>query len=326
MKKIFIAVVALAAAACSNVETVSLNREAIAFGDAFVNKQTRSAVDPSLTTETLKESTDGGFAVFATVTGDRTSRLFDNVKVRWNNEQNCYTYSGIQYWIPGATYNFAAIAPADVPCEEYNMVSYLDATNTIIIDKYINDHNELIYATYSTAIDANQSGYNTPVSFNFKHALAKAKFSFKNNYNANNTKIRVHDIWVRDALSDGRVVINNEGVNWERCSDDLFAANYGAATDDEATPEKEDVDNAFEAGITRESQYEMFFIPIKQNFNVHFKYDIVVNDITVKTFSVTRPIVAFKFESGKAYDFKAEINPGKPIEFTATVSDWTPAQ
>ena len=59
---------------------------------------------------------------------------------------------------------------------------------------------------------------------------------------------------------------------------------------------------------------------------VHFKYDIVVNDITVKTFSATRPIVAFKFESGKAYDFKAEINPGKPIEFTATVSDWTPAQ
>ena len=326
MKKFFISVVAIVAVACSNTETISMSCEAITFDEAFVNNSTRSVVDQSLTTETLKDSTYGGFTVFGTVSGSHTSRLFDDVKVHWDDSENRYCYSGVQYWIPGATYSFTAIAPADLPCEEYNKTIYVDETNTLVIEKYLNIDRELIYATYSTTIDENDGGYNTPVSFNFKHALSKAKFSFENKYNAENTKIRVYDIMVTDALSDGTVIIDKNGnISWERCSDDPFSANYGAATDDEATPAKENEDNAFESGITRESQWELFFIPIKQNFNVRFCYDIVVNDITVKTFTVKRPIVAFQFEPGKAYDFKATINPGNPIEFTATVSDWIDA-
>ena len=74
MKKIFIAIVALAAAtACSNDELVSVNQEAIAFDNAFINNSVRSVADPSLTASTLND-----FAVFGFVEG---AVLFDGVRV-----------------------------------------------------------------------------------------------------------------------------------------------------------------------------------------------------------------------------------------------------
>ena len=56
MKKIFVAMLALAAAtACSNDELVSVNQEAIGFDNAFINNSVRSVNDPSLTAATLND-------------------------------------------------------------------------------------------------------------------------------------------------------------------------------------------------------------------------------------------------------------------------------
>jgi hypothetical protein len=55
MKKIFVAMLALAAAtACSNDELVSVNQEAIGFDNAFINNSVRSEVDFSLDLVDLK--------------------------------------------------------------------------------------------------------------------------------------------------------------------------------------------------------------------------------------------------------------------------------
>ena len=64
MKKLFMIGLAATAmlASCSNDETVEMAQsKAIGFSNAFVNNGTRSIVDPSFTTETLKDFAVYGF-------------------------------------------------------------------------------------------------------------------------------------------------------------------------------------------------------------------------------------------------------------------------
>ena len=324
MKKIFIAIVALAAAAaCSNNEVVSLNQEAIAFDNAFVNNSTRSVVDPSLTTETLK---DHGFSVYGTVTGAETSRLFDNKTVTWDNDLNKYTYSGTQYWINGAFYKFAAVAPAS---KTASGATYADAENAVTIEGYTNDGTTDLLYSFGTALVANNAvNYSTPVAFDFHHALSKVKFSFENAYNADNTTIKVHSIAITNAYTTGKVVLAPDAVPaWSEQASASLSLNFGVATDKEGTDDKENEENDFAYNVTRESQKELLLIPGNQTLSVTFKYDILVGGKKINTFTVT-PSVAVNLLPGNAYDFKATIVPGKPIEFTVTSIDgWaTPEQ
>ena len=105
MKKTFLAIlVAATLVACAKEDVISQNNEAIGFKQAFVDNSVRSVVDPSFSNTNLFDS----FAVYGTV---ENAPLFNKVEVSGSELNGEWTYEGTQYWIAGAKYNFAAIAP-----------------------------------------------------------------------------------------------------------------------------------------------------------------------------------------------------------------------
>lgn len=322
MKKILFATLAtLAMVACSNDELISQAApEAITF-DTFVENATRSVVDPSLTLEGLKAA-NVGFGVYGFVTGDTanaattTAPIFTNEHVTYNN--GAWTYNAKQYWIADATYNFFALAPFT----GYNKVDVTDATTTGVKLAFNNAEGttDLLYA------QVNNATHNTTVGFNFRHILSKVKFTFVNNYDATNTKIQINDINISNAIEDATVTLSNSTPVWETAdSPSLQVFNFGAATYNETTGVAEPKTTG-----TYESYKEFLLIPFNyqdtntstvQKLKISFNYDIVVNDVKVKNFSVT-PAINVNLEPGKAYNFKATIAPGEPIKFSAEIIDW----
>ena len=338
MKKVFLALAAVVAlAACSKEETlVQQAPEAIAFENAFVDNATRSVNDPSLTTEGLKAD-DKGFAVFGYVrsTADANSPIapiFKNEEVKYKN--NAWTYGTTQYWIEGAFYNFAAVAPYSVASNTsdatFNYDNINGNFNTTLT--FTNDgETDLLY--YQTAPIPGKATGNDEVALTFRHTLSKVKFSFTNEYNATNTTIKVRDIKVKNAYKTGKVTLD-ANTGWSEqtlAANNDFVLDFGEATDNEATTNaKENASIAYASGLTYESQNELLLIPADydsaktddaKRLAVEFTYDIVVNGVTIKSFTET-PKVSIELLPGCAYDFKATIKPGEKIEFTAEVNDW----
>ena len=110
MKKFFIAIVALAAAvSCSNDDIISIDRQAIGFGNPFVENSVRADYSDG------QELTQ--FNVYGTVTGTAgTVNIFEGVPVTGTVGATEWSYAEqyAQYWIPGADYNFAAVVDATV--------------------------------------------------------------------------------------------------------------------------------------------------------------------------------------------------------------------
>lgn len=321
MKKILIATLAtLAMVACSNDELISQAApEAITF-DTFVENATRSVVDPSLTLDRLKAE-NVGFGVYGFVTGDTenaattTAPIFTNEHVTYKN--GAWTYGTTQYWIADATYNFFALAPFT----GYNVNYVADATTTGVKLTFNNTEGttDLLYA------QVNNATHDTTVGFNFRHILSKVKFTFVNKYDATNTKIQINDIKISNAIQKATVTLSNSTPVWvPEDYTNLKEFNFGAATYDE------NGDAESKLPGTYESYKEFLLIPFNyqddntgtvQKLKISFNYDIVVNGVTVKNFSVA-PEINVNLEPGKAYNFKATIEPGAPIEFSAEIIDW----
>lgn len=322
MKKIFVAMLALAAAtACSNDELVSVNQEAIGFDNAFINNSVRSVNDPSITNTNLKD-----FAVYGFVEG---AVLFDGVKVAKTGVTNTelkseWKYEGTQYWIAGANYNFHAVAPMT----DGGWTKTAASKDAVTLEFTNNGTTDLLYALKAQPGKAED---NAPVAFDFRHILSKVKFSFENAYNATNATISVKDIAITNAYAKGTVVLD-ANTNWT--GDTSFTTlNFGMATDNEATEDKENVAIAYAYNNTYESQNELLLIPVAVDggYNVTFIVDLLVSGTLVKTYK-HKATVNFAPVAGYSYDIKAIINAEnidpeneqEPIEFTVnTLPGWT---
>ena len=320
MKKALFAILAtVAMVACSNDEVVrQAAPEAISF-DTFVEKATRSVVDPSQTLAKLQE-TDKGFGVYGFVTGDTenadttTAPIFTNEHVTYSNSE--WTYSSTQYWIDGATYNFSALAPY----AGYNSQNVTATTSGVTLKFNNTDGNiDLLYA------QVNNADHDSAVSFNFRHILSKVKFTFENAYDATNTKIQINDIKIANAIHQATVALSNNTPVWTAEDfTNLREFNFGAATyNDSGVAEPKTTG-------TYESYNEFLLIPFNyqdtntlavQKLNITFNYDIVVNEVKIKNVPVSTGINV-NLEPCKAYDFKATIGHGEAIEFSASVIDW----
>lgn len=315
MKKIFIAVLALAAvAACNKAEVVEQSAaNAIAFDNAFVDNAVKSVVDPSYTNDKL--FTD--FAVFGFVQG---ATLFDGVKVTGSAINGEWTYAGTQYWIAGAKYNFSAVAPftgnwtKTSASKDGVTLSFTNTTGT----------QDVLFAQ-TNEIEGKVSG-NSKVGFTFKHILSKVKFSFENGYNATNATIGVRNINITNAYTTGKVALNANTVWSDQAGDELTLAFGNAAT---STVNAEE---AFAFGNTKESYNERLLIPgaVANGYEVEFDVDLLVSGTVVKTYHHTAK-VNFAPAAGTCYDIKAVINAQnidpshaqEPIEFTVTtINGW----
>lgn len=323
MKKIFVAILALAAAACSNEDIVSVNREAIGFDNAFINNSVRSVNDPSYTMDGTMFTS---FNVFGFV---QDATLFAGVPVTYAN--NKWSYENTQYWIAGAQYTFHAVAPTTA-----NVTNAAATKNDGVTLSYTNvDGTEDLLYAYATE-EGKVSG-NQPVKFDFRHILSKIKFSFENAYDASTATIQVTDVKITNAHSTANVKLNNTTTTWSDNAGTIAAIEFGDATD----PESDNYEKAYACGTTYESANERFVIPTAEYaFEISFVANLYINgtqvDVDAETDGVNgyahTATVTFAPQPGNSYDIKAVIDATnidpthaqKPIEFTVnSIGGWT---
>ena len=327
MKKIFLIGLTAAAmlASCSNDETVEMaQQKAIGFSNAFVNNGTRSVVDPSFTTSTLSD-----FAVYGFT---QNGQIFNGEKVSKGGAASTgWSYDNVQYWVPGNTYTFGAIAPhsaanvSDVKLPE-------GATKVEMKVAFTNtDANQvdLLHAE-PAQITGVTASYTEPVSMTFNHQLSKVKFSFENTVGAGYNVI-VKDVKIKDAYANGTLTVAATKNTWGGQTNNNLELNFGNVVADGAT-----ADEAAVIAYTKtlESYNEKLMIPMRSSaiYTVTFTVELFKDNVPLGTYNHTVQIKNVEFKLGYCYDFKATLthenivdpeNPLKPIEFKVDgITDW----
>lgn len=329
MKKIFLIGLAATAmlASCSNDETVEMaQQKAIGFSNAFVNNGTRSIVDPSFTTTSLED-----FAVYGFT---QNGQIFKGDKVhKGGSASTGWSYDALQYWVPGNTYTFGAIAPYSVATNVSNVALPENATKVEMTVAFTNtdaDQVDLLHAapTQIAGTEVTET-YKTPVPMTFSHQLSKVKFSFKNavgeGYN-----VKVTNVKIANAKETGILTIG--ATNAWSAQDGSVELAFGDAKTDEANSE------IIANGAEMESYNEMLMIPTDDTaeYTVTFDAYLYQGDVLLNkdgvAYSHTTTIKGVELKLGYCYDFKATLthenivdpkNPLKPIEFTVDdITDW----
>lgn len=302
MKKIFLIGLTAAAmlASCSNDETVEMaQQKAISFSNAFVNNGTRSVVDPSFTTSTLKD-----FAVYGFT---QKGQIFTGEKVSGTTSTG-WSYDNVQYWVPGNTYTFGAIAPYSVAGNVSNVTLPTGATKVEMKVAFTNkdaDQVDLLHAapTQIAGTDVTAS-YTTPVSMTFNHQLSKVKFSFENavgvGYN-----VKVSNVKITDAYKEGTLTVAAAGNNWSNQTDKTLELNFGNVVADASSTEASFIANA----ATLESYNEKLMIPMGSSaiYTVTFTAELYKGGVLLGIYPHTVEIKNVEFKLGYCYNFKASL-------------------
>ena len=328
MKKLFMIGLAATAmlASCSNDETVEMaQQKAIGFSNAFVNNGTRSIVDPSFTTKTLED-----FAVYGFT---QAGQIFKGDKVyKGGSASTRWSYDVLQYWVPGNTYTFGAIAPYSVAKNVSNVALPKSATKVEMAVAFTNtDANQvdLLHAapTQIAGKDVTKT-YSTPVPMTFKHQLSKVKFSFENavgeGYN-----VKVSNIKIMDAYTNGTLTVAANGNTWSAQANNTLGLDFGNVVADDATADEAAV---IANAATLESYNEKLMIPMDATatYTVTFTAELYQGDVLLGSYNHEVKIENVEFKLGYCYDFKASLThenitdkPLNPIEFDVTnVEDW----
>lgn len=329
MKKIFlIGLTAVAMmASCSNDETVEMaQQKAISFSNAFVNNGTRSIVDPSFTTTSLND-----FAVYGFT---QKGQIFNGEKVsKGGSASTGWSYANLQYWVPGNTYTFGAIAPYSVAANVSGVALPENATKVEMKVAFTNtdaDQVDLLHAAPSQ-ITGVTATYTTPVSMTFNHQLSKVKFSFQNSVGVG-YNVKVSNVKITDAYKEGTLTVAAAGNTWGNQTDKTLELNFGNVVADASSTEASFIANA----ATLESYNEKLMIPMGSSaiYTVTFTAELYKGDVLLGTYNHRVEIKNVEFKLGYCYDFKASLTHKNitaedelnPIEFAVTkVEDWNKA-
>lgn len=329
MKKIFLIGLTAAAmmASCSNDETVEMaQQKAISFSNAFVNNGTRSIVDPSFTTENLTD-----FAVYGFT---QNGQIFNGDKVsKGGSASTGWSYANLQYWVPGNTYTFGAIAPHSVAANVSGVALPENATKVEMEVAFTNTDAkqvDLLHAAPSQ-ITGVTATYTTPVSMTFNHQLSKVKFSFANAVGAG-YNVKVSNVKITDAFKEGTLTVA-AGNTWDNQTDKTLELNFGNVVADGATADEAAV---IANAATLESYNEKLMIPMGSSakYTVTFTAELYKGDVLLGTYNHRVEIKNVEFKLGYCYDFKASLTHKNitaedelnPIEFAVTkVEDWNKA-
>ena len=304
MKKIFVAVMAMAAfAACSNEEQIAAPKgQAIAFGDAFVDNATKAIIESNNNALT-------GFTVWGNVTGSgNTVALYGDTGATVTRGAaalgQAWQCSAVRYWTPSCTYNFVAIA-------NHSGVTVDNSIPTkIAYTVNPNDPADLIYGSAAASTDetnlvsGNITGGNI-VAFTMKHLLSRVKLSFKNgdttdgSYSYTITGITVNT-WAKGEYTIG------EQTPWAQDGSSTVDITYPAIVDPIAE------------GATASSAGDQLVIP-GSVVSVSFTYDLNFKNTKISTGSGSGTVSGL--EAGHAYNVTATLKQNKKIEFTVTSLD-----
>lgn len=302
MKKIFLIGLTAAAmlASCSNDETVEMaQQKAIGFSNAFVNNGTRSVHDPSFTTLTLED-----FAVYGFT---QKGQIFDGVKVsKGGTASTGWSYDNVQYWVPGNTYTFGAIAPHSVAAKVSDVTLPESATKVEMKVAFTNTDAKQVDLLHAAPpqITGVTASYTTPVSMTFNHQLSKVKFSFENvvgvDYN-----VKVSNVKITDAYKEGTLTVAAAGNNWSNQTDKTLELNFGNVVADASSTEASFIANA----ATLESHNEKLMIPMGSSaiYTVTFTAELYKGGVLLGIYPHTVEIKNVEFKLGYCYNFKASL-------------------
>ena len=299
MKKVLFAVLALATmASCSNEYTVDANKEAIGFGETFVDNSTK--VDYSQTGKLVNE-----FKVYGTVSnvliynGNTVSRPTEVTTEYMDTAWICT--AATQYWVPNATYNFAAIVDGGL--------SGVSAMPTTIDFTVANGegNKDLLYATAEVEVknDGSKEGdvsTNGLVAFTFSHLLSKVYFDITENAPAG---------YSFDVTSIKATGVQEKGT-------------YDIANEEWAPVAGTPIELEFVGGPLQ-------ILPVEQTLEITLTYDTYIGDDKISTATKSGKIEDFTFEPNKAYKVAATLTLENQIQFTVNSvggfedadDDWT---
>lgn len=300
MKKIFLIGLTAAAmlASCSNDETVEMaQQKAISFSNAFVNNGTRSIVDPSFNKDNLTD-----FAVYGFT---QKGQIFNGEKVSKGGA--AWSYDNVQYWVPGNTYTFGAIAPYSVAGNVSNVTLPEGATKVGMEVAFTNtDANQvdLLHAE-PAQITGVTASYTEPVSMTFNHQLSKVKFSFQNSVGAG-YNVKVSNVKITDAYEKGTLTVGATENTWSNQTDKALVLNFGNVVADGATADEASV---IAYAATLESYNEKLMIPMVSSatYTVTFTVELFKDKVPLGTYNHTVQIKNVEFKLGYCYNFKASL-------------------
>lgn len=290
MKKVLISLFAVAAmVSCSNDELVELNQQAIAFGDAFVDNATRADYSQS---GNLVQS----FKVYGTANdvlifdGDVVTRPDD---LDGYDNKTAWECTETQYWVPGATYNFAAIVDGGE--------SGVAAMPTTIDHTVVTGDEDLLYAEATASVNAAGTVTdltNDKVAFTFSHLLSKLYFTV--NSKMTDYTVTPISITVTGVQKSGTYTIEDE--TWAKDGVDTTLLEFVNGS-----------------GVLQSHQ----IIPVEQTLNVTIVYDTYFKGEKISRATKEAIIPARTYAAKTVYGITANIG-GKEIEFTVNAfADFT---
>ena len=295
MKKIFVAVLAMAGVvACNTAEVVDLPQNpAIRFENAFVQNATRAdeALDPSTTTESLTAFDVWGFM------DEPSGVVFEGEDV--TGSKGNFSYVNTQYWAPGHTYYFAALAPMNSANWSLNTAKADTTGAGVVTFTNISGTEDLLYSAVSVAAPASITAAPEAVKFTFSHLLSKVKFTFVNGFTNDNAYIDVKNVTMTAPQTATATLTGNwwEANPWAGHAGELTLA-FGDACAKTA------------AGQTQVAADERLTIPAgaEQKYTVTFEVALYMGDVVAYSGTKTATIEGVALEIGKAYNFTATLN------------------
>ena len=299
MKKMLFALVAMVAmVGCSKDELLEVDREQIAFGDVFVDNATRADYSSGNTVESFKV-----YGTISVPSLNTTAQIFNGSTVERDGKANgvAWDCDNIQYWMPNATYNFAAIVDGEAA------TTALPATiNHVVADGTANK--DLLYATASVSTNPNAAptgvNNNGVVAFNFSHLLSKIQFKITN---ATNQTYQVTSIAVTGVAEDGAYTVSTG--EWAKVGTDTTNLTFGTAT--------------VAGGATVAANATRQILPVEQTLAVTITYNVLdSNNQVVGTLTKSGTISSQTFAKNTVYVVKATLT-GTAIDFSlGTVGVW----
>ena len=340
-KKFFMGIAAMAAltlVSCSSDELNSVSdnsskNEAISF-DGYLGRSA-VAVNGSRGSVLDKPALQGlteGFGVFGNYSKEGAAdgygdNWFKNQKVTYKT--SAWTYDPLKYWLPKGHIDFLAYAPYDSQYDNQQITKdnqKLDFT----VNSIIKDQKDLLWANAT-----NQTKTDKPVTFTFKHALAKIGYTVKTNVVTGIT-ITLNKITLagsEDGTSNAPFYTSGTiDLSKTTGASALWTNQQGGQkfTWFDGTKQLTSTSVFNNSNISDNSDENYLFV-IPQDFTGANKLYVVVDyTITYNTgVEATMPNQVFKplqynFKQGKAYMINLTVGL-TPIEFDANVTPWTDA-
>lgn len=322
MKKLFpVIAIATIMASCSSDETIDVVAKVpITFGNAFVENATRAAnpIDDTWTNSNLK-----AFKVYGTVTGNgNTVNIYDGDEVTGTVGTSNWDCERTQYWVPGSNYQFISLVDADKSIDVTvagntetinNLVETDDNGMPTSITYDVRTQGDLLLATASRdLLNTNETG---AVNFSFNHLLAKAQFTFINNFaELTDVKLEVKEIKITNARKDAKYTYNSTSGTWDemKSNDPTTEVSFG------------DTEQISCGGDTGTCGNVGLLIPGEYTLNISFT---VYHNKGGEPSSLTAS-AEINLMKGHSYNFIAELNSENvqgviPISFKITEdTDW----